>query len=839
LSLEKNDNDLARFLTYIVAALQTIEAGIGEIVLTATQAPKMPPVETVLTDLINSIAGITYDFVLILDDYHAIESQEIHTAIAFLIGHLPLTMHIIITSRSDPQLPLARYRADRIMTELRTDDLRFSTQEAGSYLNQVMALTLDSRDVIALNTRTEGWISGLHLAALSLRGKEDAAEFISVFTGDDRYVADYLINEVLEQRPEGTQEFLLQTSILNRMNGPLCDSITGLKGGQIVLEKLEQANLFITPLDNQRHWYRYHHLFAELLRHRLEMTSGDHEIKILHQRASQWYEENNYLVDAVDHALKAGDHENVVRLINENGSEMLSRGQANTLLGWQSEVPKEILETRPKVCMAIAWAEVATGNREEAERYLQLIEHALGVEMEVLLSDIERLEDMDDFTQAALMEIAVMRAELAIENGDIDRASLLCNLVLSRLDGGEEILFYSPPKELLMVVHYILGLVHILTGQLHLAHEELSRASFLGESRGNVHIVSGAYGRLATVLVALGQLRQAEQSCQKGLKIVQGLGGKESPISGLLKAELGNLLYEQNDLKNAQKHIQEAIAMAKPWGLLEAFVPGYTGLAMIRNAQGDLAGAYNALDELAEHGKSNPQMVMPAVESVRAIFQVQNGQLKKAIQWAQDNDLSSDREVSILHIDDYMIFARVLIAQGELDQAAGLLSRMLAVAEKAEWMGKVIEVLVLQAMVLHATDKGNSALSSLEQALILAAPEGYVRTFVDEGEQMAHLLRRAKSRGVATEYVITLLGEFESATYETQSTPSHASGDQLSERELEVLRLLHTDLSGPEIANELTIALTTMRFHTRNIYHKLDVHSRIEAIHKAEELRLI
>jgi LuxR family maltose regulon positive regulatory protein len=328
-------------------------------------------------------------------------------------------------------------------------------------------------------------------------------------------------------------------------------------------------------------------------------------------------------------------------------------------------------------------------------------------------------------------------------------------------------------------------------------------------------------------------------TCDRGLKAIQEIVGQRSPISGLLHAELGNLLYEQNDLNNAQEHIQEAIAVAKPWGYLEAFVPGFTGMARLRVAQGDLVGAFAALDELAEHGKRNPIMVMPAVESFRARLWVETGQVNDAIQWAQDNDLSSDGEVSILRLDEYIILVRVLIAQDQLDQAADLLSRMLDIAEKAKWGGKVIQILVLQALALQVKGEKDLALSSLERALILAEPEGYLRTFVDEGEPMATLLRQAKSRNFPTEYVGKLLGEFDPDAFKKQSSPTQALLEPLSERELEVLRLLKTDLSGPEIAGELSIALTTMRFHTRNIYRKLNVNNRRGAISKAEKLKLI
>jgi LuxR family maltose regulon positive regulatory protein len=361
-SLDKGDNDQTSFLVYFVAALQTIEMGICETVQAIFHAPQPPPIESVLTELINEIASIEQNFVLVLDDYHVIEAQAVHNALTFLLDHLPPKMHLVITSRSDPLLQIPRLRAQGQITELRAENLRFTTQEATRFLNQVMGLALSEEDVLSLETRTEGWIAGLHLAALSMQDTDDAAGFISAFTGDDRYIVDYLVDEVLSQRPKGTKDFLLQTSILNRMTGSLCDAVTGQEGGQTLLERLDQANLFIVPLDNRRRWYRYHHLFADLLRQRLAEAANSQEINILHQRASQWNEENDLLVEAVEHALAAEDFDNVIRLIDLGSSEILMRSQQSLLLKWQDQLPRELVASHPRFCMIIAWAWVAMGH---------------------------------------------------------------------------------------------------------------------------------------------------------------------------------------------------------------------------------------------------------------------------------------------------------------------------------------------------------------------------------------------------------------------------------------------------------------------------------------------
>jgi LuxR family maltose regulon positive regulatory protein len=567
-SLDKGDNDQTSFLVYLVAALLTIEAGHFESIQTMLQAPQPSPLESVLTELINEIASVSQDFVLILDDYHVIETQPIHDALAFLLEHLPPLMHLVIASRSDPLIQTPRLRAHGQMTELRAEDLRFSAQEATLFLNQVMGLSLSEADVSALESRTEGWIAGLQLAALSMQGHmqsgEDTAAFISAFTGDDRYIVDYLVDEVLAQRPEGTQDFLLQTSILDRMTGSLCDAVTCQEGGQNVLEMLEQTNLFIVPLDNRRQWYRYHHLFAELLRQRFEESTTPEETKLLHQRASLWYEENNFLVESVEHSLVVEDYENVFRLIGSvGGMELLMRSQATTMLRWQAELPQDMLSSQPKLCMIFAWAWVATGHPTESERCLQVIEQTLGAEMEALFSEKGEAQALDPTIRAALVEIAVVRAELAIERGDIPEVLNLSNLVLSYLEEDEGTYFFHPPKDSRMVILFIMGLAYKIRGELSQADSALSEAAALGQELGNVHVVSGACGRLASVQNILGHLRQAIGTCHQGLQLVQELVGERSPMSGLIHAELGHLLYEQNYMQAAIHHLQQGIDLPR------------------------------------------------------------------------------------------------------------------------------------------------------------------------------------------------------------------------------------------------------------------------------------
>jgi LuxR family maltose regulon positive regulatory protein len=837
-SLDEGDSDQTSFLVYLVAALQTIETSICETVQEMLHTPQPPAIESVLTELINEVASIEQNIVLVLDDYHVIEAPTVHNALTFLLDHLPPNMHLVITSRSDPLLQIPSLRAKGQITELRAENLRFTTQEATRFLNQVMGLALSEDDVLSLETRTEGWITGLHLAALSIQDTEDTAGFISAFTGDDRYIVDYLVDEVLAQRPRGTQDFLLQTSILNRMTGSLCDAVTGQEGGQELLERLDQANLFIVPLDNRRRWYRYHHLFADLLRQRLSEAINSQEINIFHQRASQWYEENDFLVEAVEHALAAEDFENVIRLIDVGSSELLMQSQQNLLLKWQDEIPGELVASHPRFCMIMAWAWIAIGHPQEGEDCLQLIEESLGIEMVELFAERDRVEKIDPVVQSALVEIAVLRIEMAIEQGDIPQVFKLSRLVLPYLEGEEKPYLFNQQKDLLNVVLFVLGLAYKISGKLSQADEALSQAALLAQERRNVHLVSGSLGHLASVQSMQGHLRQAVSTCQRGLKLVQEMVGERSPMSGLIHAELGNLLYEQNDLEAALHHLQEGIDVAKPWGYMEAFLHGYTGLARVRAAQGDWEGAFAALDELAELGEDNPTIVMPAVESHRALLWVAQGKVDAANHWAMNVGLDPEGEINYHRLGEMMVVARVLIARGAHNEAVDLLTRMMDTAEAAGWFGRLIEMRVLLALAHQAKGERNKSMVALEQVLITAKPEGYVRVFVDEGDPMAALLREAETRGISPDYVPTLLLAFETDNVQVEPPSVTELIEPLSERELEVLRLLKTELSGPEIADELMIALSTMRTHTQNIYSKLGVSNRRAAVSRAEELNL-
>ncbi len=853
LSLDESDNDLARFFTYLIAALQEVDKSLGIEIQAALQAPQTPPIENLLTMLINDIAAIKggpatdsrHRFILVIEDYHLIENQPIHEALAFLLEHLPSRMHLVITSRDDPFLPLARWRVRGLMTEIRAKQLRFSSQETTAYLNQVMGLGLPSDDVAALETRTEGWIAGLHLAALSLQEHEDAATFISAFTGDDRYIVDYLVGEVLAQRPQGTREFLLQTSVLDRMTGPLCDAVTGQKNGTKVLWQLEQANLFIVPLDNRRRWYRYHYLFADLLRQRLEESTSLQEKKNLHRRASQWYEENDFFVEAIEHALTGGDFENAIRLIELNMEEIFRRNQVNILLGWWEKLPHDLVIQHPPLCMSTSWAWVARGLPEEAELCLKTTEQALGAKADELFVDEGGGQIFAPEIQSGLAEVTIIRAQLAIGRGDIAQALRLTSRVLPYLEDDNQPFLHNPPVNLRNLVLFIMGMAHKLQGDLRLAGEALSKAAELANEQRNIHLVSPSFGNLASVQVIQGQLHQAASTCRRGLQLVQEVVGERSPISSLCQAELGNVLYEQNDLESAQSHLQEAIAVAKPWGHWEGLLPGYTGLAWLKVAQGKWDEGFAALDELVTLIQNLPH-IMPAVESLRAKLWVAQGNVDPANRWAQSVSLEVDSEITAFREADFIILARILMAQGSFDEAAKLIARLLDMAESGERWGRVIELLSLKALVSDATSQSDEAFAALSRALALAEPEGYVRIFIDAGTPMEKLLQKAVERGIAPHYIGRLLAAFpqvESTTLAQTKIPTPnrllPMVEPLSHREIEVLSLIVAGHSNKEIAQKLYLSPGTIKVHAHNIYSKLGVNGRTQAVAKARDLGIL
>jgi len=814
LSLDDGDNDPNRFLSYFIAALQTILPTIGEGVLALLQSPQPLPTESVLTALLNeitatsagSVQDISTPFILVLDDYHQIQNQAIDLALTFLLDNQPPQMHLVIISREDPPLPLARYRVRGELTELRAANLRFTPDEAADFFNQVMRLNLSSEDIATLESRTEGWIAGLQLAALSIQGNQNVPGFIQSFSGNHHFVLDYLLEEVLNQQPEHIQTFLLSTSILERLCGPLCDAVLrdGKIYGQEILEYLERANLFIIPLDNERRWYRYHHLFGDLLRQRLQHSSllsvGMDE---LHRRASQWYEDNNLEIEAFHHAVAAKDIDRAERLIEGNGMPLQYRGAMIPIMEWLSSLETAVLDERPALWVAYALALTMSGQPiSHVEEKLQIVEGTLqNAEPNVQTNDL-------------IGQVAAIRAMLAIPQSHADTM-----MVQSR-----RALDFLHPDNLPVRTNaaWTLGFAYHLQGDLIAASQAYAEVISISQASGNVMVTLAAATSLGQLQESENQLHLAAENYRLGLQLAG-----EPPWPAACESYLGlaRLFYEWNDLDAAQQHAEQALQLALQMETVDTPAACHTLLARVKLAQGDVVGANKLLSQ-AKQFMSQGNFVdrMPDVVDVQVRVLLQEDNLLEAARLADNNALPLSQ-------------ARVHLAQGYPAKAVALLDAYCHEVESAGLPNEQLKVMVLQAVAHHGNGDSEDALQLLGNALTLAQPSGFIRLFVDEGSQMATFLQAFTKLGMNSTYVARLreaFGEFEGKTAVSQSLI-----DPLSEREQEVLKLLKTDLSGPEIARELMISLNTLRTHTKNIYSKLGVNSRRTAVRRAEELNLI
>jgi LuxR family maltose regulon positive regulatory protein len=852
LSLDEGDNDPARFLTYLIAALQTIAPKIGKGALAVLQSPQPPPIESILTALLNEITTIPDHFILVLDDYHLTDSKPVDDVLTFLLEHLPPQMHLVIASREDPHLPLARLRARNQLTELRAADLRFTPSEAADFLNQVMNLNLSVEDISSLEIRTEGWIAGLQLAALSMQGHKDITGFIKSFTGSHHFVLDYLMEEVLHQQSESIQTFLVRTSILDRLCSPLCDAVMDSPSvtGQETLEYLERANLFIVPQDNERRWYRYHHLFADVLRMHLVAEQPD-QISGLHRRASEWYEHNGSPADAIRHALAAKDFKRAATLVELAVPEMRRNRQeaTHTELGWLKALPDELIHFRPVLSVAYAYALFGDGELEAAEARLRDAERWLDKPADMRARPEAPVGgmvvvDKKEFRRLPGL-IALLRTAQALARGDMPET----------VKNARRVLDLAPENDYLMLggAASTLGLAAWARGDLEAARRMTADGMANVRLAGYISSAIGGAIVLADIQIAQGCLREAMTTYERGL---QWATAPDAPIlrgAADMYVGMSNLHCEYNDLKTATQYLLTSRALGELAGLPQNPYRWCAAMARIRETQGDLDGALDLLDQAERlyDGAFSPN-VRPVATRKTRVWVVQ-GRLGEALGWARKQGLSVNDELSYLREFDHITLVRVLLAlyqgdraDGSISEVMGLLERLLKAAEESGRQGSVIELLVLQAIAYHAQGDLPAALNPLQKALTLAEPEGYIRMFVDEGPPMVQLLIEAASRGIMSGYAIKLLAVFES------QQPSSAGEsplptllavqpltEPLSQRELEVLRLFKTELSGPEIAHELVIALSTVRTHTKSIYSKLNVNNRRAAVKRAIELNLI
>ena len=850
-SLDKNDNDPIRFWNYVVAALQMLQSDLGKNAQALLESAQPPTFETILTSLVNEITAFPDRFVLVLDDYHVIEAQPVHQTLSFLLEHQPRNMHLVLATRADPPLALARWRARGQITELRVADLRFTTVESTAFFNEVMKIGLAEKDIAALDHRTEGWIAGLQLAALSLQGRADISARIQAFTGDDRYVLDYLIEEVFQRQPESVQNFLLQTSVLNRMCGSLCDAVLNanlglriagekdegrnpqseIRNAQAMLEHLERANLFIIPLDGKRQWYRYHHLFADLLRFRLNQSQPEAVVE-LHRRASHWFESNGFMEEAIEHAIAAKDWDRTAELIEIVALKMLARWQQGVLLTWIKLLPDQAFEKRPNLCLWSAYLAIHTANYDSCEPYLQKAEQAW----------------QRDPHDQKLCAVWTARALLAYFRGD----------AAGILEPAQKAVGLAHPDNAREQAqsHMVMALGLLLKGFIAKAQEGFEKAILASEEAGDDITYLGSCAWLGFVHAAQGRLQHATTVLHRAVSPKS----MEFPRAALMThSVLCDLEAERDHATAAEAHLRECINIdqrsKRSWVLI---AEGLQALMRMLYKRGDKKEALNLITH--QHELAQKHRNGTAVQQTRALhaqLSLWENDLVSAARWAEERNLLNDDQFSYGREIEYLTFVRVLLAQTRYDEAITLLNRLQHTVEADGRRRCLLEILVLQTLAYKNQGQMQQATHTLERALAHAEPEGYIRTFVDVGAPMVELLRQfmkdqqkaspSDSSRVLQNYVMKLLAAFplELApaavqTHKTSSAlPASYLVDPLSERELEVLKLIANGLSNPEIARKLFLATSTVKRHINNIYAKLDVHSRTQAVAKGKALKIL
>ena len=828
LSLDGGDNDPVRFLSYLVASLRALDEGFGEVVLATLRAPEPPRIEALTGILLNEISAPPGELDLVLDDYHLINSEDVHRAVSFLLEHLPEGAHLVVSSRVDPPLSLARLRARGQMAELGAAELAFTREEAGTFLKEVMGLDPSAEDVSKLEGRTEGWIAGLQLAALSMRDREDVSGFIEAFSGSHRDVLDFLAGEVLGHQPELVGDFLLKTSILESLVGPLCDVLTGRSNGQTMLERLERENLFVVALDDERRWYRYHHLFADFLRGRLERENPGLAGE-LHLRASAWYEEDGLISEAIGHAFSAFDHERAARLIEQGIPAALRRGEFPTVLRWLEALPTEAKRFRPRLLPRHAVALTLTGRPDDVEPLLEEAEQ---------LAETTAKQDR----RFLLGYAAAVRSWHARLRGDAPRAVEHARRALSLL----------PDEDLdqRSFAASSLGFALRITGDLTAADEALEEA--LEIARAADH----SYGTLSTMVwrarvqMELGHLRGAEDSFGRALRFVAERGVGLLPAAGIAHIGMGALLYERDELDEAERELEEGVRLAERAREVGNLVWGYVTLSRTRLAQGDEEGALEMgreAERVARGSDADLQIAIALAWMTR--LSLARGNVAQASSLEQGRAAGADGgagNAGAARFAHLLTSARLLRAQGRHREALGLLEEPREEAEASGRTGDLIEVITLQALALWEGSEGERAVGTLAKAMVLAEPEGYVRTIVDEGPPMAEILSgmlQATNRGsldppVPARYLRKLLVVLERDSAHTAS-PVGGLPERLSGREHEILQLVAAGKSNRRIAAELFVSVGTVKTHLNNLYRKLDAHSRTQAVARARDLKLI
>ncbi len=839
LSLDAGDDQPSTFWSHLIAALQVARPAIGASSLSLLEKADRS-IETILAPLLNELDALSEPVVLVLDDYHTIDSPEIQIGMTFVLDHLPAHVRLVIATRVDPALPLARMRARGELIEIRASDLRFTSDQAGSYLNGVMGLGLKAADVATLDGRTEGWIAALHLAGLSMQGRDDLAGFIASFAGDDRYIVDYLVEEVLQRQTERVRTFLLETSILSRLNGPLADAVTGQEGGKAMLESLERRNLLLIPLDDRREWYRYHHLFADVLQARLRDERPEH-VAMLHQRATEWYERNGERAEAIRHAMTGLDFARAADLVELALPGTTRDRQEATLRRWLEALPDDVIRFRPVLSNGYAGSILVRGETEgvearllDAERWLDGTEAASRGAGDPASPMV--VVDEDGF-RTLPARIAMHRAGLARLRGDVEGTIVNARRALDLVDDDDDLGIGSGST--------LLGLAYWSGGDLEAATDLYVGAMARFENADYLSDAIGLALALADMRIAQGRLHDAMRIYERGLELATRRGPKMLRGTSDMHVGISDILRQRGDLVGATQQLHRARDLGEDNGLPQNPYRSRVAAAGIQRASGDLDAALELLAEAGRLYFSDFSPEVQPIDALRARVWLSQGRVPEAVGWARERRLSPADDLTYMREFEHATLARVLLAQGIRDgssdiirSAIDLTERLLAEAEAGRRDGSAIDILIVQALALRASDDLAGARTALDRAMALAEPEGYVRVFVDEGPPMVALLKMAAKDRKATSYVRRLL-EASTVSGSGEVLAAEPLIEALSEREMDVLRLLQSDLDGPDIAQELTVSLPTVRTHTSNIYSKLGVTNRRAAVRRAGELGLL
>jgi LuxR family maltose regulon positive regulatory protein len=841
LSLDENDNDLARFLQYLVATIQQVDQDIGVNVLDALDSPQSPQAAILITLLINGITATGKRFILILDDIHEITNLEVFESLDFLIDHQPREMHIVFCGRVDPLISLSRLRVGRQLSEIRSTDLRFSKLETTALLNDSMNLDLSMDEIVVLEKRTEGWIAGLQLAGLSLQQREDKHEFIVAFSRVHQHLFDYLIDEVISHQSNEIRAFLCQTSIFDRLNTSLCNSTLEITNSKEILQDLIDANLFLIPLNEEQSWFRYHPLFKDFLELCLREDQPD-QISALHRRAAIWFEQNGYDSEAFIHLISAEEFADAARLIERKAKGMLERSELAGLIKLVDTLPEENVRQHPRLGIYQTWAMRLSGSQYD------VVESRIGdleKDLDDWMSGRKQFELSGLYTQPEdefrnlRTHLLALRTFQGIYSENLSRA----------IEMAEEANKYRPDEKFVLSgLAFALGWAYRLSGDLSAAYRSFRESSAISVESGNTYMAVSTLCRAAYGQVLGGQLYEGEKDFKESLQLAHGENGRQFPVAGYAHVFLSGINYEWNEIEVAKQYALEGIQLCERVGLIFDQVIGYSYLTRIYLAEGDIENAQDASQTAIELSQVMKDYVYTRrwAEDCQVRLWVALDDYESLERWIRTVDLKIEEPPNFKRDIDHIILARAMVAitrfkpaSSYLRDAIKLLRNLEKMAEEANWNGKLIEILVLQGKALLIAEREDQALSAIVKALSLAVPEDYLRTFVDEGRSMEFLLKKIPPNDKYYDYAQKLLAEFDIDQSSDLDTGSTALIEPLSSRELDVLSMLATEMSGPEIAKEMNIALSTLRFHTRNIYGKLAVNNRRSAVRLAKEEQLI